>query len=304
MSRIAVVTDSAAAIAPGVARSLEETGGFAVVPMPVTVHSSGGLGRELDGMSEQKVDEAILMAHIQGETVSTSGPAPGAFAQTYRDFAAQGYTHILSVHLSGALSGTAGAARAGARLAQVPVTVIDSRTVAGAYGYAVQRAHELAQTLTDPHLLAQLTRDMCADTEVFFYIPTLEALRRGGRVSPALAMVGQMFQIKPIGTVSDGKLVYVERPRTAVRAKQRLVEITQDACGTHRLAGRTRSGAAARCGIYPTGQVVAVHHCGNVHEAEQLRAALGSVADQAITSSLPPVLAAHSGLGALAAIVY
>lgn len=304
MSRIAIVTDSAAAIAPATAASLTEAGGFAVVPMPVSVYSSDGAERELSGLNEQQVDEAILMAHVQGDTVRTSGPAPGAFRQVYDSLFERGYTQILSIHLSGELSGTVAAAKAGAKTSRARVSVIDSRTVAGGYGYAVQCAHQLAQQRVGAGELEQAVHQICAATKIFCYIPTLEALRRGGRVSPALAMVGQMFQIKPIGTVCEGKLIYVERPRTAARAKERLVALTQQACGAHRMGEHPRVDTAARFGMYPAGAVVGMHHCGNAHEAEHIRTQLGAVAADAVLSSVPPVLAAHSGLGALATIIY
>jgi len=113
------------------------------------------------------------------------------------------------------------------------VSVVDSRTVAGAYGHAVVRALEMLNSASSdfvpspdypsseqlsPAQLVDYIQSVCEQSTLYFYIPTLDALRRGGRVSPALAMVGQMFQIKPIGTITEGKLAYVERPRTAARA--------------------------------------------------------------------------------------
>ena len=225
MGRIAIVTDSAAAITPENLKERQKRGGFAVVPMPVAIQEAtvraGIRGprtetntRDVTGLGPEEMDEAILMAHVLGNTVNTSGPAPGVFADTYDALVDEGYEHILSIHLSGELSGTVEAARVGAQLSKARVTVLDSRTIAGAYGHAALHAHKVADTCDTPEELAEIVTSICAATDIYFYIPTLDALRRGGRVSPALAMVGQMFQIKPIGTVADGKLTYVERPRT------------------------------------------------------------------------------------------
>ena len=117
-------------------------------------------------------------------------------------------------------------------------------------------------------------------------------------------MVGQMFQIKPIGTVADGKLTYVERPRTATRAKERLTQIIRDVCTKHQSVKKHPAAAAAQHGVRPTGHVVALHHMGNFAEAKAVQDSLGAFASDAVLSSLPPVLAAHSGLGALAAVIY
>lgn len=342
-NRIAVVTDSAAALDPQLVQRLSARGNFVLVPMPVTIRTPGEPDRQLQDLTAAEVDEAIMLAHVMGQTVSTSGPAPGVFADVYDDLASRGFTHVVSVHLSGELSGTVEAARTGARLSRLGaegVSVVDSRTVAGAYGHAVVRALEVLNAASagssveypSPAQLVDYIQSVCEQSTLYFYIPTLDALRRGGRVSPALAMVGQMFQIKPIGTITEGKLAYVERPRTAARALERLVEVTVQTCREHQhaaalisaampdmdssLAGFSRTSSSLKA--TPHGEVVAVHHVGNAAQAvqlyEQVQQMLGesslvhdaaaSSAPEFLVSALPPVLSAHSGLGAVALVVY
>lgn len=337
-NRIAVVTDSAAAIHPELVERLSARGNFVVVPMPVTIRTPGEPDRQLQDVTAAEVDEAIMLAHVMGQTVSTSGPAPGVFADVYDELASRGFTHVVSVHLSGELSGTVEAARTGARLSRLGstgVSVVDSRTVAGAYGHAVVRALEVLNSASsdfvpspDYPTAAQLVdyiQSVCEQSTLYFYIPTLDALRRGGRVSPALAMVGQMFQIKPIGTIVEGKLAYVERPRTTARALERLVEVTVQTCREHQHAAALSSASASSTATdlaslvaAPRGEVVAVHHVGNAAQAvqlyEQVQQMLGesslvhdataSLAPEFLVSALPPVLSAHSGLGAVALVVY
>ena len=337
-NRIAVVTDSAAALDPQLVQRLSARGNFVLVPMPVTIRTPGEPDRQLQDLTAAEVDEAIMLAHVMGQTVSTSGPAPGVFADVYDDLASQGFTHVVSVHLSGELSGTVEAARTGARLSRLGaegVSVVDSRTVAGAYGHAVVRALEVLNAASAgssveslaPAQLVDYIQSVCEQSTLYFYIPTLDALRRGGRVSPALVMVGQMFQIKPIGTITEGKLAYVERPRTAARALERLVEVTVQTCREHQHAAALNSAsvdstvadpASSSLAAFPRGEVVAVHHVGNAAQAvqlyEQVQQMLGesslvhdaavSSAPEFLVSALPPVLSAHSGLGAVALVVY
>lgn len=337
-NRIAVVTDSAAALDPELVQRLSARGNFVLVPMPVTIRTPGEPDRQLQDLTAAEVDEAIMLAHVMGQTVSTSGPAPGVFADVYDELALRGFTHVVSVHLSGELSGTVEAARTGARLSRLGskgVSVVDSRTVAGAYGHAVVRALEVLNSASSgssveypsPAQLVDYIQSVCEQSTLYFYIPTLDALRRGGRVSPALAMVGQMFQIKPIGTITEGKLAYVERPRTAARALERLVEVTVQTCREHQHAAALNSAsvgstatdpASSSLAASPRGEVVAVHHVGNAAQAvqlyEQVRQMLGesslvhdaaaSSAPEFLVSALPPVLSAHSGLGAVALVVY
>lgn len=337
-NRIAVVTDSAAALDPQLVQRLSARGNFVLVPMPVTIRTPGEPDRQLQDLTTAEVDEAIMLAHVMGQTVSTSGPAPGVFADVYDELASRGFTHVVSVHLSGELSGTVEAARTGARLSRLGsegVSVVDSRTVAGAYGHAVVRALEVLNAASagssveylSPAQLVDYIQSICEQSTLYFYIPTLDALRRGGRVSPALAMVGQMFQIKPIGTITEGKLAYVERPRTAARALERLVEVTVQTCREHQHAAALTSAstgstaadpANSLLAATPRGEVVAVHHVGNAAQAvqlyEQVQQMLGesslvhdaaaSSAPEFLVSALPPVLSAHSGLGAVALVVY
>ena len=337
-NRIAVVTDSAAALDPQLVQRLSARGNFVLVPMPVTIRTPGEPDRQLQDLTAAEVDEAIMLAHVMGQTVSTSGPAPGVFADVYDELASRGFTHVVSVHLSGELSGTVEAARTGARLSRLGsegVSVVDSRTVAGAYGHAVVRALEVLNAASagssveylTPAQLVDYIQSICEQSTLYFYIPTLDALRRGGRVSPALAMVGQMFQIKPIGTITEGKLAYVERPRTAARALERLVEVTVQTCREHQHAAALTSAstgstaadpANSLLATTPRGEVVAVHHVGNAAQAVQLyeqvqqmlgesslvHDAVASSAPEFLVSALPPVLSAHSGLGAVAMVVY
>ena len=337
-NRIAVVTDSAAALDPQLVQRLSARGNFVLVPMPVTIRTPGEPDRQLQDLTAAEVDEAIMLAHVMGQTVSTSGPAPGVFADVYDELASRGFTHVVSVHLSGELSGTVEAARTGARLSRLGaegVSVVDSRTVAGAYGHAVVRALEVLNAASagssveylTPAQLVDYIQSVCEQSTLYFYIPTLDALRRGGRVSPALAMVGQMFQIKPIGTITEGKLAYVERPRTAARALERLVEVTVQTCREHQHAAALTSAstgstaadpANSLLAATPRGEVVAVHHVGNAAQAVQLyeqvqqmlgesslvHDAVASSAPEFLVSALPPVLSAHSGLGAVAMVVY
>ncbi|WP_303981831.1 DegV family protein [Rothia mucilaginosa] len=337
-NRIAVVTDNAAALDPELVQRLSARGNFVLVPMPVTIRTPGEPDRQLQDLTAAEVDEAIMLAHVMGQTVSTSGPAPGMFADVYDELASRGFTHVVSVHLSGELSGTVEAARTGARLSRLgstSVSVVDSRTVAGAYGHAVVRALEVLNSASagasvecpSPAQLVDYIQSVCEQSTLYFYIPTLDALRRGGRVSPALAMVGQMFQIKPIGTITEGKLAYVERPRTAARALERLVEVTVQTCREHQHAAALTSAstgstaadpANSLLAATPRGEVVAVHHVGNAAQAvqlyEQVQQMLGesslvhdaaaSSAPEFLVSALPPVLSAHSGLGAVALVVY
>lgn len=302
MRSIALVTDSSSAIPAPTLELLKAEGGFSLVELPVSVGD-----RALNDLPADQVDAAIALAHVQGEQVLTSGVAPGALVDAYEQLAAQGYSAIISVHLSGHLSGTCDAARLAAQLVEIPVVVVDSLNLAMGLGEPVVRLHRLLAHEHNVEQATALAEELCAATELFFFIPTLDALKRGGRVSPALAMVGQMLQIRPVATVLDGKLHYVERPRTTAKAIDRLAALTEQA-------------SAQRAGELPLdvplndkesanllrrqGKVVAIHYSGNEEQAREFKETLGSIASGAVLTPLPPVLSAHAGVGALAAVIF
>ena len=132
--RTAVVTDSAAALPADWVRDFAADGRLTVVPMPVMV------GEEIYGEGEDDITDTIAVALATGRPVKTSRPSPGQFEQAYLAALRHGYEAVVSVHISGALSGTADSARLAASRVGIPVEVVDSKTVGMALGMAVQSA--------------------------------------------------------------------------------------------------------------------------------------------------------------------
>ncbi|WP_255470748.1 DegV family protein [Pseudarthrobacter sp. B4EP4b] len=281
--RTAVVTDSASALPADWSADLTGDGRLTIIPMPVMV------GEEIYGEGEDDISETIALALASGTSVKTSRPSPGQFEQAYLAAQRRGYEAVVSVHISGGLSGTADAARLAAARVGIPVEVVDSATVGMALGMAVQASVRTAAGGAAAGTVAAAAADQAARTKVYFYVPSLEQLRRGGRIGAAASLWGTMLAIKPILAVDDGRIVPLEKVRSAAKAVARLEEIVA-------------ADAAAR----PDGVRLAVHHFGNPAEAQSLAARLEAALPQcppAQISSLPAVLAAHAGLGVLAVIV-
>jgi len=282
--RTAVVTDSAAALPQPWADGLKADGLLTVIPMPVMV------GADIYGEGEDDILETIALALAAGTPVKTSRPSPGQFEQAFRAALRRGYQEVVSIHISGELSGTADAARLAAARVGIPVEVVDSRTVGMALGMAVQAAVAAAAGGADAVRTASAAAAQAGRTKVYFYVPSLEQLRRGGRIGPAASLLGTMLAIKPILAVENGRIVPLEKVRSAAKAVARLEELVA-------AEAQAQPGQAVR---------LAVHHFGNPEEAEGLAARLAAALPQcppAQISALPAVLAAHAGLGVLAVIV-
>lgn len=282
--KTAVVTDSAAALPADWVSAFTADGRLAVVPMPVMV------GNEIYGEGEDDITRTLSLALASGASVKTSRPSPGQFEQAYLAAQRRGFEAVVSIHISSELSGTADAARLAAARVTIPVEVVDSRTVGMAQGMGVQGAVVAAAAGQAAPEVRDYAQQQMDKTKVYFYVPSLEQLRRGGRIGAAASLLGTVLSIKPILAVDGGRIVPLEKVRSAVRAVARLEEI---------VAAEVRS--------RPDGQArLAVHHFGNPGEAETLVARLqealpGCPAPQ--ISALPAVLAAHAGLGVLAVIV-
>lgn len=245
-SAVAVVTDSTASLPEGMADKHHIT----VVPMSVTLDGGTPLGAA--DVSAAEVAERL---RSRRSAPTTSRPAPGEFAAVYARLAAEGATDIVAVHLSGALSGTVESARLGAADAPVPVRVVDSRLTGMGLGFAVLAAAESAAAADDAAAVERAALAAAERTDMFFYVDTLEYLRRGGRVGRATAWMGTALSVKPLLHIHDGEIAPLEKVRTCSRALARLAELV-----------------VARAGADPVD--VAVQHLAAGDRAEELAAAL------------------------------
>lgn len=274
----ALVTDSTAYLSPDVV----DAHGIGVVPLHVVV--SGREHREGIDIQSAEVAEALRAFR----PVSTSRPSPQAFLDTYRHLAEEGADAIVSVHISSDMSSTIGSAQLAATQSPVPVTVIDSRGLGMAMGYAVLAGARLAAEGASADEVAAVVRKSCDAATVVFYVDTLEHLRRGGRIGKASALLGSALAIKPILGLTDGAIVPVERVRTSSRAIARLEDLAVEAAAG---AGRVD---------------VAVHHLDSADRADKLAERLGSrvedLGDLSVVE-LGAVVGAHVGPGTLAVAV-
>jgi len=289
----ALVTDSTAYLPSALLDGLD----IRVVPLHVVVggrtHSEG-----------VDIDPAAVAAALRAFTpVTTSRPTPAAFIDAYEAAAAAGADSVVSVHLSEAMSSTIGSAHLAASESPIPVTVIDSRGLGMAMGFAVLAGARLAAGGASAGEVADAVRATCAGASVMFYVDTLEYLRRGGRIGKAGAMLGSALAIKPILGLRDGQIVPLERVRTSSRAIARLEELAVDAAQAAGTAGAADAGGAGGNG---GGVDVAVHHLDSPERAERLaerlRARLGP-GTEVVVVELGAVVGAHVGPGTLAVAV-
>jgi DegV family protein with EDD domain len=274
---VAVVTDSTAYLPADVA----DAHAVRVVPLQVVI---GGTPHDEGAeVSPAEVADALR----SWVPVTTSRPAPAVFVQQYEAAAAAGATAVVSVHLSGDMSGTIDSARLAAAESPVPVTVVDSRSMGMGMGYPVLSGAEVAAGGGSVEDVVAAVEKRGAAVTALFYVDTLEYLRRGGRVGKAAALLGTALSIKPLLRLVDGHIEPLERIRTSTKAIARLEELAIGAAGDAVVD-------------------VTVHHLAAAERAEHLMTRLGpripAVRDLRCVE-VGAVVGAHVGPGMLAVVV-
>src|SRR3954454_9289969 len=277
MSRLAVVTDTTQYLpAEVIARH-----GIHLVSL--YVNWDGSIDREIDLPDYDGYYDYLRSA---GQLPSTSQPSVGDFLAVYEPLVEQGY-EILSIHLSGAISGTVQTAEQAKQLlvergmAAERMVVIDSRTGCAGHGFMAVAAANAIERGADLAGAVQAARAMREDLQLLVMVDTLEYLRRGGRIGAAAAWIGATLKVKPILTI-EGEMQPVERVRTAGRAFERLVahleQRREDGCDGFAIQNEQALGEAERL-------------------AERGRAIYGR--DPELISEIGPVIGTHTGPGIL-----
>jgi DegV family protein with EDD domain len=217
-----VVTDSTASLPP----DLADEHGIEVVPLQVVIGAQA-----YDEGAEGATPELVAQALRDFVPVSTSRPSPAVLAEVYERLARAGAEEIVSIHLSGEMSGTFESSQLAARQVGVPVHCVDSRQVGVATGFAAVSAAEALRAGASGAEAADAARARAAGASSLFYVDTLEYLRRGGRIGAAAAILGGALSVKPLLCIEEGKVVNLERVRTAGRALSRLEDLAVEAAG-------------------------------------------------------------------------
>ncbi len=218
---IRIVTDSSADLP----RHLAEQWSISVVPFYVVIDDHPFR----DGV-EIPPDEFYQRLASNARLPTTTQPSAADFQTVYGELLGQGH-QIVSIHVSGKLSGTLNSAeQAKAALGEVAagIEIVDSRLVSIPLGLMAIAAAQLAGQAGSPQEVADQARRDAPLTNGFFMLDTLEYLRKGGRIGKAHAFVGSVLGVKPILTIRDGEAHPVERPRNRDRATRRLVELVHE----------------------------------------------------------------------------
>jgi DegV family protein with EDD domain len=230
------------------------------------------------------------MVEEHNQLPTTSQPSLGQFQAAYRSLRDEPDTEaILSVHITSHLSGTYDAAVVGAGQMppEPPITVFDSLSGSMGLGFMVLEAAQMIQAgVSLPAILVRL-ETLRERMHIFFSLDDLRFARMSGRVGVPQALLASLLQIKPMLTVTEGKLGMVKRVRSRVQALQSLVDALSE-----------RLGDRPAC--------VAVIHAQAPETAEQVQAMVAERVrvTQMFVHELSVGIAVHFGPGTVGVVGY
>jgi DegV family protein with EDD domain len=269
---VKIVTDSGADLPPQLVKEL----GITVIPLYVR------FGEEVH-RDRVDITEDEFYKRLEHDPIhpNTTQPTPQDFADVYQKLT-QEADGIVSIHISGALSGTCNSALQGKEMVdkKCPIEVIDSKVLTMALGLIVVVAATAAKAGQSLGEVVKETKQTLPKLRLLALLDTLEYLQKGGRIGKAKALLGSILNVKPILTLKDGEVVPAGQVRTRAKGIDKLVEFGQSAKKI---------------------QDLAVIHNTTPDEAKNLAERLGSVFDRKKIkiARVGPTLGVHMGPGAL-----
>lgn len=227
MALVKIVTDSTADIPADLVRELD------IEVVPLKVH----FGNETyaDGVDIGSATFYQMLGQA-GELPTTSQPSPVDFVEIYKKIKANSKepVHIISVHISSALSGTVQSALLAQSMLeeQIDITVIDSKKASYAIGVIVVELAKAIKEGKTKEECVQLANYLIKNTKIYFLVDTLLYLQKGGRIGKASALFGSLLNIKPILSLDDhGEVYAVDKVRGNKKALVRIIDLLKEFSG-------------------------------------------------------------------------
>jgi DegV family protein with EDD domain len=187
---------------------LAEQLGIIIVPLSVTIKGE----TYLDRVGIQPVEFIETMKNLE-ELPKSSQPSAGTFLEVYDRLGEEGY-EVLSIHMTGKMSGTVRSAESAAQMTKTKVTVVDSMFISLALQFQVREAAELAkQGKSLEEILTRLEK-VREHSKLYIMIDTLENMVKGGRIGKGKAFIGSLLNIKPIASLEGAEYNPVAKVRS------------------------------------------------------------------------------------------
>ena len=173
---------------------------------------------------------------------------------------------------------------------------VDHRTISVALVSALKDCKRLVDKNLSPEKIKELFEKNAKNNSVYIMVETLDYLKRGGRVSPLVASIGNLLRIKPVMYSDGGSFDVVKKARSVEKAKEAIVEFVKND-----IKNKFEDSDLSN-------YVIGVAHTRNIEEAEKFKEELANefsgLRDDIIINELPLILACHIGPNSLALAIY
>ncbi|MBT2662398.1 DegV family protein [Bacillus sp. ISL-45] len=278
MTKIKIVTDSTCDLND----ELIKKWGIIVVPLSISINGENYLDRV--DISPKEFMEKLKASP---DLPKSSQPPAGEFLKVYDELAADGF-EIISIHMTGGMSGTVRSAESAAQMTSAKVNVVDSRFISKGLAFQVLEAAQMAAAgKTADEIVARLD-EIRKQTRLFVVVDTLENLVKGGRIGKGRAMIGSLLNIKPIASLEGGEYTPVSKARSHSQVVKYLRN--QFAADTE---GKTIKG-------------VGLVHAEGEGLAEKIKSAVIETSgyDDFSIEETTPIVSTHTGPGAIGFMYY
>ena len=210
--KIAAATDSNSGITQDQAKQL----GVHVLPMPFIIDGQ---------MYYEGVDlthEEFFRRMEEGADITTSQPSPGEVTDFW-DKLLEEYDAVVYIPMSSGLSGSCQTAMLLAEDYEGKVYVVNNQRISVTQMQSVLDARDLIKKGYAAAQIRNILEETKFDSSIYVTVTTLKYLKKGGRITPAAAMLGTLLQIKPVLTIQGEKLEAFSKARTLKQGKTRMM---------------------------------------------------------------------------------
>lgn len=277
---VAIATDSNSGITQAQGKEL----GVFVLPLPFMID-----GKEyLDDIT--LTQEEFYQKLEEDADVCTSQPSPEAVMGFWEEILKE-YDALVYIPMSSGISGSCQTARILAEDYEGKVYVADNHRVSITQRQSVLDALKMAEEGMTAEEIWKKLEETGPDSTIYIMVDTLKYLKKGGRLTPAVAAIGTLLRIKPVLTIQGEKLDSYAKARTLKQSKSMMISAIQND-----MASRWGDTDGSKCTIQ-------VAHSCNEEEALLLKAELQEVfpkAEDILINPLALSVACHIGPGSLA----
>ena len=213
MGSVAIVTDSNSGISQAEGKEL----GIYVIPMPFLVE--GKLYFEDVDMNKEQFYHFLE----SDADLSTSQPSPGDVLDLWDNLLKE-YDEIVHIPMSSGLSASCSTAMGLAQDYDGKVQVVDNQRISVTMQQSVMDAKHLAASGKSAAQIKEILEKEALESSIYLMVDTLKYLKKGGRITPAAALLGSALNLKPLLQIQGEKLDAYKKVRGVKAAKKNMLE--------------------------------------------------------------------------------